>query len=1043
MLNSTPPTSKRSYSSLADYAAQQGIPEAAFMASGWRLTTYKGRPALQYPTATGNRWRYLDGGDKRHDSPFGYKPSWYGLKRAIELSTDHKPLVMVNGAAGVIVAQHFGIPAFAVSDGEQRKIPEPMLVELKTAWSGEILVALDCDQTGQQSAAKRTRQLLDAGWIARAVNLQLGKNGDIADLCKVYRAGTFDHLQTLPEIAPAAPQQAYKPREGATPLTSSDERAKRIAAKWLDNNLSELARTTSGRRITLLKVATKISGLVKGGYLSSAEAERGMMTAAASCGLMDKYGEKAIERTLADCYKAAAATVIEQPSASAQGKRAQNRSETRLSHSDVAPQARPWPPKLPPASLEKPAANTQVNSRYLSDAALPETARTLAIRSPLGSGKNQWVIQHINRHQPRRILYVTFQQSLTENATERLNTGIQGELFEHYLNIPAEFNLSTIDRLVVSLNSLYRCAKGKAYDLVVMDEIEQVIPALWAGTLHGSDIPRAYQVLLADILQPAGQVIALDAHLSQQSVDFLSLIRGPVEVIENLYCPIRPTMTLYHYETKMMEAAITCAEQNPTLPIVITSSSRKLARRYRRLFTTRYGADKVKLIYGWNSHEKDIRAFLKNINNNLPHLRVLITSPTVGTGVDVTCAVAGVFGCFPGNHLAPTAMLQQLARYRNARTFNATIPNMESSASESVNDLLSRTRFKIQQTRTLAGVVGEDVSAEQGAITLLWASYTALHNRLSNRPLSTFTQLAQSEGFPIEWVDGRSEGLQHQLKTAQEAQQHEDDTLTLSLAPISTEEMDQLRMQGDLIEDDHLAHRRWKIEDTTGQTIAPDLLARYSTPTKLKTLVRFTTYQFGGMIEAKRLDRAETGPVLPFKRMGAALNNTFLNGLLRAAFGEDGLQSTEALTVEELTQRLIPYLEAHRETIRALDDRRTDFSEKPLAIFRRMLGRFGLKLSYRRIRVEDRLTYAYKLDRSSLTILMADAEQRWKMLQSKLFQNAGISASHIRDLEQPDISKDMRGGRAGLKLPASDDYVARRRASRLPINPFTVKIGAG
>ncbi|MEP6985143.1 MAG: hypothetical protein ABI970_06085, partial [Chloroflexota bacterium] len=885
MLNSMLPTSKRSYSSLADYAAQQGIPEAAFMASGWRLTTYKGRPALQYPTATGPRWRYLDGADKRHDSPFGYKPSWYGLKRAIELSAGHQSLVMVNGAAGVIVAQYFGIPAFAVSDGEQRKIPEPMLVELKTAWSGEILVALDCDQTGQQSAAKRTRQLLDAGWMARAVNLQLGKNGDIADWCKVYGAGAFDHLQTLPEIAPAAPQQAYKPREGAAPLASSDERARRIAAKWLDNNLSELARTTSGRRTTLLSVATKISGLVKGGYISNAEAERGLLNAAATCGLLDKYGEKAIERTLADCYKAAAATVIDLPSAPARGKRAQNRSETLLSPG-AAPQERPWPPKLSSISLEKPAANIRVNSRYLSDAALPETARTLAIRSPLGSGKNQWVIQHINRQQPRRILYLTFQQSLTENATERLNAAVQGELFEHYLNIPAEFNLSTVDRLVVSLNSLYRCAKGKAYDLVVMDEIEQVIPALWAGTLHGSDIPRAYQVLLADILQPAGQVIVLDAHLSQQSVDFLSHIRGPVDVVENLYCPIRPTMTLYHYETKMMEAAITCAEQNPDLPIVITSSSRKLARRYRRLFSARYGADKVKLIYGWNSHEKDIRAFLKNINNHLPQLRVLITSPTVGTGVDVTCAVAGVFGCFPGNHLAPTAMLQQLARYRNARTFSATIPNMESSAANSVEDLLSRTRFKIQQTRTLAGVTGADVSAEQGAITHLWASYTALHNRLSNHPLSTFTQLAQSEGFPIAWVDGRSEGLQQQLKAAQEAQQHEDDTLTLSLAPLSTEELDLRRLEGHLIEDDHLAHRRWKIEDTTGQTIAPDVLSRYGTPAKLKTLVRFTTYHLGGMPEAKRLDRAETGLVLPFKRISATLNNTFLSGLLRAVFGE-------------------------------------------------------------------------------------------------------------------------------------------------------------
>lgn len=178
-------TSKRAYRDLADYAQQQGVPVDAFIQAGWCEVTQKGRRALKYHTPTGPRWRFLDGREPRHDSPTGYKTSWYGLERALEL--DSTRLILVNGAAGVIVAQYYGLPAFCNSKGESISTDELLLTQLQQVAAGrDIIIALDCDGTGQLQASKRARQYIDAGLIARAVNLQLGGNGDIADFLKLH-----------------------------------------------------------------------------------------------------------------------------------------------------------------------------------------------------------------------------------------------------------------------------------------------------------------------------------------------------------------------------------------------------------------------------------------------------------------------------------------------------------------------------------------------------------------------------------------------------------------------------------------------------------------------------------------------------------------------------------------------------------------------------------------------------------------------------------------------------------------------------------------
>lgn len=200
---------KRRYADLADYAAAHGLTADQLTAAGWRQVSRAGRPALQFPTATGQRWRFLDGNKPYYVSEPGYTKCWYGLKNVGPMVMAGQPLVICNGEISVIAAQQHGIAAIAVTSGEAR-IPDALLDELKIAldWAGEaqaeILIALDCDKTGRAAALAIREQLMALGFAARAIDLGLGERADLADFCLLYHAEAAEALPRCADLSASA-----------------------------------------------------------------------------------------------------------------------------------------------------------------------------------------------------------------------------------------------------------------------------------------------------------------------------------------------------------------------------------------------------------------------------------------------------------------------------------------------------------------------------------------------------------------------------------------------------------------------------------------------------------------------------------------------------------------------------------------------------------------------------------------------------------------------------------------------------------------------
>ena len=200
------PATNRPYTALADYAQAHGVAVEVLVAAGWSQTTYKDRPALAIKTQTGTKYRFLDGNEPRYLK--AGPPCWYGLDRAVQLANG-QPLVFCNGEASTVVAQAHGVAAATTTGGEGSKLnakdKSRLLAELKAAYTGPILVALDCDDTGRDGAIKLTAELQQAGYDAKAVDLALGKGQDLADFCKLHQLQAAAELVKLKELsAPAA-----------------------------------------------------------------------------------------------------------------------------------------------------------------------------------------------------------------------------------------------------------------------------------------------------------------------------------------------------------------------------------------------------------------------------------------------------------------------------------------------------------------------------------------------------------------------------------------------------------------------------------------------------------------------------------------------------------------------------------------------------------------------------------------------------------------------------------------------------------------------
>lgn len=319
-------------------------------------------------------------------------------------------------------------------------------------------------------------------------------------------------------------------------------------------------------------------------------------------------------------------------------------------------------------------------------------------------------------------------------------------------------------------NGSPRWVRAKPHDLVIIDESEQVLSHLFGGTIARAQggVVRVYDALKYEI-ENAKAVIALDADQGMLTAHALKLLRpqdwqSRTRIILNNPVPAaqKRELLLYQSETALRNELLRCIELGERC--FVACNSKKAALVIEKIIRTKLGKSiRLRTITSDNSRNPDDILFVQNIREEFLKIQVLICSPSLGTGIDITfpdlvnntpgglCKVDHVFGFFYPKVNTHTDMDQQLCRVRNPGSVKVWISSATfafSSNFDVIRDDLARAYYVPR------AVQGRDEDGDvkynpEDPLLMICTHITAAQRASKNRLIELFRKLREANGWVI------------------------------------------------------------------------------------------------------------------------------------------------------------------------------------------------------------------------------------------------------------------------------------------------------
>lgn len=672
----------------------------------------------------------------------------------------------------------------------------------------------------------------------------------------------------------------------------------------------------------------------------------------------------------------------------APGRKRADRRQARPAQPSPAPQPSPVLPAF--------TADQQINMRYVSelDTAPLMNERAILIKSPTNTGKTAFVGRYYAALEASlgyapRVLVISHRQALTQDMSNRLTTET-GAAFENYQRL-RRGDLTRASRLTICYNSLGKLTAGygsqlPTYDLIVIDEIEQFNAHLEGETMRGGLAQTCYTVL-CQLIRATPRFIGLDAHLTDVTRTWLQhAAGGDVWAIENVYTHQRGKLVLHDDETTVIDTALQTAAASD-LPVIIACTSKATAESVGEIFRGVYGAARVRVVHGDNSPDRDTQAFIARINHDLPNLKALIYTTSLGTGIDITAPVSAVFGLFQRvKGLSPYDYHQLIARARRAGVYHAYVQNCEGRASTNPETIITR-------HERVAWLTGAACDFDQHGITTLppilknaaWllAQLEAHRNAAQNAPLRYFVALA--DGYTITTRNGKNQAVQAKIKASRESVKAQHKSAVLAAPVVDDEALQAARDNGKLTPELRAGNEAYKILHSVGRDeLTEPLYDDLHTPDQRSKLRTFTNLDESPDV-LKDLDRREAGAgVLVSRRQHYTLTQSLIVGMLAAVWGacwRDG--ADQELTAAEIETRLSAWIADHKHDLHSVLGRHYGKSQDALPLLRWVLSQVGLTLERKQVMRDKQRLMIYRLDRAALAKMDAYAATRRAMLERR------------------------------------------------------------
>lgn len=324
-----------------------------------------------------------------------------------------------------------------------------------------------------------------------------------------------------------------------------------------------------------------------------------------------------------------------------------------------------------------PKGEFKPHSHHSKSFLLPQSG-LVVLWSDMGTGKTELMRQWRIAHPDKRFLNNGHRVNLLKNLAERLNTEMYSDL--------GYTGLAKATALSITIDSLHKLnTQALTYGCVFIDEACQYLTHL----LH-SKTCKEYRAQILEILEyivyNAPLVVIADAHMDDVTVDFFRAMRQSGEkpfIIKNEWK--NGDRSIYWYEgsnssalVAQISAALMTGEK-----IMVASDSKRFIKKLEHSLNarsvkikeprgstdephpTKESPLRIWAIHSENSGSEENVAFIKDITNAVKGLDALLTSPSLGTGVDIpNYHFDAVYGVFHGVSQTATECAQQLWRYR-------------------------------------------------------------------------------------------------------------------------------------------------------------------------------------------------------------------------------------------------------------------------------------------------------------------------------------------------------------------------------------------
>ena len=249
------------------------------------------------------------------------------------------------------------------------------------------------------------------------------------------------------------------------------------------------------------------------------------------------------------------------------------------------------------------------------------------VKSAIGTGKTAVVEALVKDNPEKSVLFTTHLISLVESAATRLG------LCSY--NACDPYDLQIESRLAICLNSLGKLTAVTAlrdYDIVIIDEIEQVLARL---TTHIDQKPLVFSVL-QHIMRNAKTLICLDAHLSKTTVQLIQST-----------CPVRPVTVHINLHTHEAKRSIILHDSGESVQLAamkaldagesayLTFNSKAEAFKTFSTLQAAFPDKKGLYIASDNAGDEANQAFFKDVNTISKEYDYLVCTPSVSTGVSI------------------------------------------------------------------------------------------------------------------------------------------------------------------------------------------------------------------------------------------------------------------------------------------------------------------------------------------------------------------------------------------------------------------------